>query len=86
MSEKQAKISLISNISSNADKIEIWTETFVVRGNLLKEKTVDGIVSVVNAEIYPIFNECECSEGSIERPWLNIFEDKIISFTILKSE
>ncbi|OGI22601.1 MAG: hypothetical protein A2287_07475 [Candidatus Melainabacteria bacterium RIFOXYA12_FULL_32_12] len=86
MKSKLEKIFEIANQTYNVDKLEVWTDSYVARGNLLNEpgKTVEGIVTLIDVDVYPIFSECECSGGSVSRTWLNIFEDQIISFTFTK--
>ncbi|EKE03870.1 MAG: hypothetical protein ACD_20C00135G0009 [uncultured bacterium] len=86
MKSKLERIFEIASQTYNVDKLEVWTESYVARGTLLNEpgKAVEGIVTILDAEVYPIFNECECAGGSISRTWLNIFEDQIISFTFTK--
>lgn len=85
MSEKLTKVIKISDLA-HSDHLEIWTPTFKAVGSLFKEngKILNGIVTLSNAKVYPLFNE-EHKEScfSVERDWLNIFEDKIIAFTVL---
>jgi len=71
---------------ANSDDIEIWTSNFKARGKLFKDqlKTFNGIVTLKDAKICSLFEECSCKETSIAYEWFNIFEDKIISFTVYK--
>lgn len=88
MSKKLQNIIEIANQANAADLIEIWTNSYIARGSLLKDtdRTFEGVVTLMGVEIYPILSECECSDGKIDREWLNIFEDQIISFTVIKPE
>ena len=86
MSEKLEKIIAIAQQAKDSDFTEIWTPTYIARGYLVKDKNqiVDKVVTLKNVQIFPIFDECETSTDGINREWLNIFEDQIISFTIIK--
>lgn len=83
-----SKLEKILDIASKAyasDKVEIWTNSYIAKGTLLKEegKTIEGIITLIDAQIYPLFSS-ECYSGCENLTWLNIFEDQIISFSVLK--
>lgn len=85
MSERLQKVINISE-HAHSSQVEIWTNTFKATGSLFKRdnEIVEGVVTLKNAKVYPIFNEdSKCSCTSVEREWLNIFEDKIIAFTVI---
>ena len=86
MSEKLKKIISIAEQANHSDLMEIWTNTYIARGHLIKSdnQIVEGLVSLKNVKIFPIFSECEATNGAIERQWLNIFEDQVISFTVIR--
>ncbi|HSA07590.1 MAG TPA: hypothetical protein P5556_10485 [Candidatus Gastranaerophilales bacterium] len=69
---------------ANSEEIEVWTNTFKAMGTVLKDENriAKGIVSLKNAIVSPLFIENECTDTSYE--WLNIFEDQVIAFTIVK--
>lgn len=79
---KLTKIIEISELT-NSDKISIWTNSFKVSGKLYKdkEKLEKGIVSIESPSIKPFLPGCEPEST---HDWLNIFEDQIIAFTIIK--
>lgn len=83
MSDKLKKLIEIADHANNSDLIEIWTHSYVAKGNIIKDKPVEGIISLNNAEVYPLFCDCE-PECKIHRDWLNIYEDHIISFTVVR--
>lgn len=69
---------------TGSSKIEVWTTSFKVEGTLLtdEDKIAKGIVSIINPIIHPLLgNEVE---SELKYEWLNIFEDEIIAFTIVK--
>lgn len=85
MSEKLKKVIEVSDLA-HSDYVEVWTPTFKAVGSLFKEegKTYEGLITLSNVKVYPLFHE-EHKEScfTVERDWLNIFEDKIIAFTVL---
>ncbi len=85
MSIKQRKIIEISN-QANTDEIELWTNSFKARGILLKDlvKATEGVVTLINARIIPIFSDSGCVNEVIVQDWLNVFEEQIIAFTAIR--
>ncbi len=69
---------------TGSDEIEVWTDSFKVMGTLFKdsERIEKGIVSIKNPIISPLLIENECTDSAYD--WLNLFEDQIIAFTIVK--
>lgn len=89
MSEKFSKMLTISERSEGSDQVEVWTQSYIVRGHMLKDKTkaIEGVVTLTDANIMPVFCECgDSHEPKIHRDWINIFEEHIISFTIYKGQ
>lgn len=86
MSEKLKKIIEIANDANHSNEVEIWTNSFRARGIIVKEpgRTVDGIISLADARIIPFITDIENSVDIILHNWLNIFEDQIIAFTVLR--
>ncbi|MFA6988877.1 MAG: hypothetical protein WC197_02305 [Candidatus Gastranaerophilaceae bacterium] len=87
MSEKLAKVIQIAQMAENAEEIIIMTDAFKARGKLIKDKskTVEGVVTLTDATICPHFDICECKKSlNSKHEWLNIFEENIIAFTIIK--
>ncbi|MEI7474391.1 MAG: hypothetical protein WCK67_06385 [bacterium] len=85
MSEKFEKILKIADVA-HSSRIELWTPTFKAVGVLYKsdDKVVDGLVTLTNVKVYPLFSENgESTCLSVDRDWLNIFEDKVIAFTVI---
>lgn len=81
-----SKLKKIIEIAEQAgsEEIEVWTDSFKAMGTLLKDKdrVEKGIVSMKNPIISPLFIENECTDTVYD--WLNLFEDQIIGFTIVK--
>lgn len=81
-----SKVSKIIEIADQAKstQVEIWTSSFKVMGTLFKDKDrlEKGIVSIQNPIVSPLLVECECTDSMYD--WLNIFEDQIIAFTVVK--
>ena len=81
-----SKLKKIIDIATQAQatEIEIWTNSFKVMGCLFndKERIEKGIVTLQNAIVSPLFVEVECADTRYD--WLNIFEDQVIGFTIVK--
>ncbi len=81
-----SKLKKIIEIAEQAgsEEIEIWTNSFKAMGTLLKDKDriEKGIVSIKNPIVSPLFIENECTDSAYD--WLNLFEDQIIGFTIVK--
>lgn len=69
---------------TGSEEVEVWTNSFKVMGTLLKDKSriEKGIISIQNPIISPHLIENECTDTAYD--WLNIFEDQIIAFTIVK--
>lgn len=82
----KSKLEKILEIAEQADsnQIEIWTDSFKVMGTLFKDKEriANGIISLENPIISPLLVECECTDSMYD--WLNVFEDQIIAFTVVK--
>jgi len=80
------KLEKIIEIADQAasTQIEVWTNSFKVMGTLLRDKSriEKGIISLENPIISPLLVECEGTDSMYD--WLNIFEDQVIAFTILK--
>lgn len=81
--------------SNNAEKIIIFTDSFKVYGRLYTEKSREkGIITLQDAMICDAFDDCDfgendsCDEcGCEDYPsydWLNIIDEKIIAFSLLK--
>ena len=69
---------------ASSKKIEVWTTSFKVVGTLLtdEDKIAKGIVTIINPIIHPLLgNEVE---SELKYEWLNIFEDEIIAFSIVR--
>lgn len=83
MSNKIKKIFKIAE-DAGSTEIEVWTNSFKAMGTLLKdeERIEKGIVSLKNPIISPLFIENECTDSTYD--WLNIFEDQIIAFTVVR--
>ena len=87
MSEKAIKILQIAEQAENAEGIVVLTDSFKAKGKLYKDKskTVEGIITLTDAVVCPHFSECECKESlTSHHDWLNIFEENIVAFTILR--
>lgn len=87
MSEKLAKVIQIAQMAENAEEIIIMTDAFKARGKLFKDqsKAVEGIITLTDATICPHFDICECKNTLNSKvEWLNIFEENIIAFTVIK--
>lgn len=69
---------------SGSEEIEIWTNSFKAMGTLFKDKSriEKGIVSLQNPIVSPLFVEDVCADTKYD--WLNIFEEQVIAFTIVK--
>ena len=92
MSSKLEKIIKIVE-QAGATKVTVWTESFKATGTVVKEesKIVKDIVTLKGVTVSSLFYEYENEESEEEvfeelahYDWLNIFEDKIISFTAVK--
>ena len=83
MTTKLTKIIKIAE-EAGSDEIEIWTNSFKAMGTLFKEeeRVEKGIISIKNPIITPLFKENENEDSPYD--WLNIFEDQVIAFTIVK--
>ena len=89
MSEKLAKVIQIARMAENAEEVVIMTDAFKARGKLFKDqsKAVEGVITLTDATICPHFDVCECkNSGNSHHEWLNIFEENIIAFTVIKKE
>ena len=86
MSEKLEKVIGIANLAEHSDYIELWTPSFKVKGTLIKDldKAVDGVITVKHATVCPHFGECSCKPDTVTHEWLNVFEDQVIAFTVIK--
>lgn len=69
---------------SGSVEVEVWTNSFKAMGTLLKDKDriEKGIVSIQNPIVSPLFIECDATDSAYD--WLNIFEDQIIAFTLVR--
>lgn len=80
------KIDQIIKIAEEAGsrEIEIWTNSFKAMGTVFVDKgrIEKGIISIQNPIISPLFIEDERTDSVYD--WLNIFEDQVIAFTIVK--
>ncbi len=83
MSKRLEKIIKIAE-EAGSEEIEIWTNSFKAMGTLFKDKEriEKGIVSIQNPIISPLFVENECTDTTYD--WLNVFEDQVIAFTVVK--
>jgi len=81
-----SKLKKIIEIAEQAGstEVEIWTNSFKAMGTLLKDKDriESGIISLQNPIVSPLLVECECTDSMYD--WLNIFEEQIIAFTVVK--
>ncbi len=81
-----SKLSKIIEIAEQAgsEEIEVWTNSFKAMGTLLKDKNrvEKGIISLQNPIVSPLFIENECTDSAYD--WLNLFEEQVIGFTIVK--
>lgn len=92
MGKKLDSIIEIANKADHSDKIEVWTKSFVASGTLIKDydKITEGVLSLKDVSLDTFIEECTCGNAScncgegVQRDWLNIFEDKIIGFTLFK--
>ena len=87
MSEKLAKVIQIAQMAEDAEEIIIMTDAFKARGKLFKDKSkaIEGVVTLTDATICPHFEACECKTSvNTQHEWLNIFEENIIAFTVIK--
>ena len=87
MGDKIKKILAVSESAEHSDQIELWTKTFKVFGTLLTDqsKLIEDVVTIKDAKICKHFDGCECGKGKTEcSQWLNVFEDQIIAFSILR--
>lgn len=91
MSEKLSKLIAISDAAKDARNIEIWTDSFVAKGKLFKDKSKvqEEVVTLQDAIIMSAFVACKCDNDNcnchgeaFKYEWLNIFEDKIVAFSI----
>jgi hypothetical protein len=84
-----AKLKKVLELAEKAgsEKIEIWTSSFIATGDLFqdKDRLEKGIVTLQNAKVTSILHKCDSECGCDKLfEWLNIFEDQIIAFTIIK--
>lgn len=87
MSEKLTKVIQIAEQAQNAEEIVLFTDSFKAKGKLFKDKSkaVDGIITLTDAVVCPLFDKCECKGSlSTHHDWLNVFEENIVAFTVLK--
>lgn len=88
---KMSELKKILEIAEKAGskKIEIWTSSLKIEGELFddREKIEKGVVSLKNAVISSLAGECNCGDNCTcktgKYDWFNIFEDRIIAFTII---
>lgn len=83
MANKVEKIIKIAE-DAGSEEIEIWTNSFKAMGTLFKDKEriEKGIISLKNPIISPLFIENECTDSAYD--WLNVFEEQIIAFTVVR--
>lgn len=69
---------------TGSDEVEVWTNSFKAMGTLFKDKDriAKGIISIQNPIVSPLFIECDKTDSTYD--WLNIFEDQIIAFTVVR--
>lgn len=81
-----AKLEQIIKIAEEAgsQEVEIWTNSFKAMGTLYKDQNrlEKGIISLKNPIVSPLFIESEFADTQYD--WLNIFQDQIIAFTVVK--
>ncbi len=85
MSDKLNKVLNISDQANHSEDIEVWTNTFKVKGKLFKDKkkAIKGVITLQNASVCSHYGDCNCSDN-MTHEWINIFEDKIIAFTLFQ--
>lgn len=80
------KLEKIIEIAEQAgsNEVEVWTNSFKAMGILLKDKDriAKGIISIQNPIVSPLFIESAITDSAYD--WLNVFEDQIIAFTVVK--
>lgn len=83
MANKLEKLIKIAE-ETGSEEIEIWTNSFKAMGTLFKDKDriEKGVVSIKNPIVSPLFVESECADTTYD--WLNIFEDQVIAFTVVR--
>lgn len=84
MSKHSKIIKQIDQIATDANKIIVWTSAFKAIGDLYKdEKHADeNLVTLTDARICNHFEKCSCDNPTIK--WLNIFEEDIVAFSLIK--
>lgn len=85
MSDKIKRIFEIYELSNNPTEVIIFTPTFKAKGRLLtdKSKIKNDLITLKDAVICPHFEKCECEGNAQCIKWLNIFEKKIIAFSVI---
>lgn len=83
MTNKLEKIIKIAE-ETGSEEIEVWTNSFKAMGTIFKDKEriEKGIISLQNPIVSPLFIEDECADSTYD--WLNIFEEQVIAFTVVK--
>ena len=92
MSNKVLKKLLKVSSLCGCDKVAIWTDSFLAKGELYKDSSdmIEDVVTLKNVTIHSIgcecteSNTCGCTDVEKQLEWLNIFDDKVIAFSFLK--
>lgn len=85
MGLKRETILYVAQDAGEANKVIVWTNSFRAEGTLFKDKEnfERNVITLMDAHICNPFEKCTC-EGRSTIKWLNIFEDEVISFSVVQ--